>query len=239
MTVLDRAIAAAGGRPLWSETAAIEVTLDVGGAAWPMRMHRRPGRFTARVETARQRVEFLSLPRGEQTGLFEDGDVSVLDPGGSVAAVRRNARAAFGDLRHKFRWDDLDLLYFSGYALWNYICTPFMFERPGFELTELEPWENKGERLTPLAVTFPDDLHTHSREQVFHYTDTGLLRRHDYTAEPFGGWARAAHRCVAHRTFDGYTMPVRRRVQPKLPGGAIAPLPVIVSIRVESARRLR
>jgi hypothetical protein len=37
-----------------------------------------------------------------------------------------------------------------------------------------------------ITVTFPAEIHTHSRRQVFYVGDDGLIRRHDYTAEEFG-----------------------------------------------------
>ena len=55
-------------------------------------------------------------------------------------------------------------------------------------------------------------MHTHSREQVFYVDEQGRIRRHDYTAEPAGGWARAAHFCMDHERFDGLLVPTRRRV---------------------------
>ena len=63
-------------------------------------------------------------------------------------------------------WDLLDILYFGTYAIWTYISTPFVFLREGYELSELELWEERGERWRRLAVRFPDGLQTHSREQV-------------------------------------------------------------------------
>lgn len=48
--------------------------------------------------------------------------------------------------------------------------------RPGVAVAELEP---DGDRRR-LRVAFPATIATHSGEQVFHYDDAGLLRRHDY-----------------------------------------------------------
>jgi hypothetical protein len=87
-----------------------------------------------------------------------------------------------------------------------------------------------------LAVTFPEHVHTHSREQVF-YVDAkdGLIRRHDYTAEPIGGWAKAAHYCLAHRSFDGLVLPTRRRVYPRKANNHRRVGPLLVWIDVAQA----
>jgi len=37
---------------------------------------------------------------------------------------------------HRNAWDDLHLAYFSGYAMWNYLTTPFLFAMEGFEVEE-------------------------------------------------------------------------------------------------------
>ena len=36
-------------------------------------------------------------------------------------------RAAFRSLRRQLYWDDLDFIYFGGYATWNCLLTPFLF----------------------------------------------------------------------------------------------------------------
>ncbi len=120
---------------------------------------------------------------------------------------RRNARSAFRDLRHKLWWDRLDILYFATYAMWTYVSTPFVFAREDYLVSELDPWVENGEHWRRLAVTFPEHVHTHSREQVFYIDEDGLIRRHDYTAEPIGGWAKAAHYCHDHRPSTGWWCP--------------------------------
>ena len=100
---------------------------------------------------------------------------------------------------------------------------------------ELEPWREGGETWQRLAVTFPEWAHTHCREQVFHFDETGLLRRHDYTAEPIGNWARAAHYCLEHKSFDGFTLPTRRRVYPRRRDGRRRAGPLLVWIEVPNA----
>jgi len=46
---------------------------------------------------------------------------------------------------------------FTSYALWNYLSTPFLFTRPGFELRELEPHEEGGDVWRRLLVKFPSE----------------------------------------------------------------------------------
>jgi hypothetical protein len=167
--------------------------------------------------------------------LEPDGGVRIETDAGELVEARENPRAAFRDLRHKLWWDRLDILYFGTYAMWTYISTPFVFAREGYELAELDPWEERGERWRRLAVRFPEDAHTHSREQVFHIDANGLIRRHDYTAEPLGSWANAAHYCLDHQSFDGLILPTRRRVYPRKHSGERRARPLLVWIDVPAA----
>jgi len=96
--------------------------------------------------------------------------------------------------------------YFLGYAMWNYLVLPALLLRDDVE------WRDVSE--TTLEARLPPHLPTHCEIQRFHVDpETGLLRQHDYTAEVFGQWARAAHVVVEHARADGLTYPSRRRVK--------------------------
>jgi hypothetical protein len=142
---------------------------------------------------------------------------------GQDPAEREDPRRHFPGGRRALWWDRLDALYFAGYALWNYFTTPYL-------LTRIETRE-EGRRL---HAVFPPDVPTHSREQTFHFDERGLLERLDYTAEVFGGWAKAQHVCREHRTFDGLILPTWRRVTP-----VGRSQPTIVRIEVDAARVTR
>jgi hypothetical protein len=213
----EQAIAGHGGMRAWERRQEIVVQLSSGGFAFASKLQGHAVRgVDARVSTSGQHVVFESYPASGQRGVLDaDGSVRVETAADTVAALREDARAVFGDLRHRLWWDRLDILYFATYAIWTYISTPFVFISEGYELRELAPWEERDETWRRLAVGFPDGVHTHSREQVFYIDRAGLIRRHDYTAEPFGGWAKAAHYCFDHRAFDGLLLPTRRLVYPR------------------------
>lgn len=154
---------------------------------------------------------------------------------GEVVSERKNARAAFGGRRHIW-WDDLDLLYFAGYALWGYVVAPFIFTRPGYEVEEIEPWREHGEEWPGLRVRFPDGVPAHSREQSYYFGPDGLIRRNDYTAEVFGGWAKATHYVWDYREFGGFMVPTRRLAMPRGPGGRPVRAVKIVKIAIDDVR---
>ncbi|MGH2723517.1 MAG: hypothetical protein ACRDI0_04485 [Actinomycetota bacterium] len=165
--------------------------------------------------------------------MFEPDRVRIESGDGDIVVDRPDPRAAFRGIRHTLWWDHLDVLYFAGYALWNYLNAPFLLLRPGIEARELEPRDDHGEVLRRLEVGFPPDVPTHSRRQVFHFDGSGLLRRLDYTAEVFGGWARAAHHCDGHRDAGGLVVATRRRVVPGGRRGSALPFPTLVWIRLD------
>jgi hypothetical protein len=235
--LVEQTIAAHGGLDLWQSAEEVSVQISSGGLAFASKLQGHAVRgVEGRIATHGQRVIFAPYPRDGQRGVLEaDGTVRIETDAEELVETRENARGAFHDLRHRLWWDRLDILYFATYALWTYVSAPFVFARPDYSVRELGPWVEGGERWRRLAVTFPEHVHTHSREQVFYIDANGLIRRHDYTAEPIGGWAKAAHYCFDHRSFDGLTMPTYRRVYPRKPDNRRRAGPLLVWIELPRA----
>jgi hypothetical protein len=206
-------IDAHGGLERWGAVDEIVVSASAGGASFS---DKHQGKAIRNVQAAslpgRQRAVFVPYPEAGKRGVFEEGTVRIESDGGEVLAERPDARSAFRGLRHQLWWDKLDMLYFCGYALWTYLTIPFTLAQPGFEVRELEPWEEGGETWQRIGVRFPNEIHTHCREQVLYFDQKGLVRRHDYTSEVFGSWAKAANYPSDHETFDGLVVPTWRRV---------------------------
>jgi len=223
-------IAAHGGAALWQRLAAVEAVLSADGFLFKTKRRPPLKRIRMRADTASSNFCIYDYPgaglRGELMG---DAEVRIVDADGGIVARRASPRAAFRGLRRELWWDDLDFLYFAGYATWNYLTTPFVFLRPGFEFETLPPAADGTRRF---AATFPTDIPTHSRRQVFHVGADGRLLRLDYTAEVVGGWARAAHICADYREFGGLWAPTRRRVYPLFNFASPLPFPTLVAIDV-------
>jgi len=213
---------------------ASELVADVacGGSAFALRFKRGAlTRFEGRISTGFPRSVLSPYPKPGLRGVFERDRVRIETDDGEPVAERRDPRAAFRGRRNLW-WDDLDLLYFAGYALWNYMTTPFIFRRPGFELEEIDPWREGDERWRRLHARFPADIPTHSPEQDFYFDEEGRLRRLDYTAQVFGSWAKAAHYCREHRELSGLLVPTRRRVTPRRPDNKPLFGPTLVWIEI-------
>jgi hypothetical protein len=238
--LLAEVVEAHGGLERWRDAGTITARARSGGLLLRTRM---PGTRLAEYEiTAGAGDEHAILdpfPQPGQRGVLEHGAVRVETANREVVEERAEARPMFfgrAGLRRNFRWDALDSIYFAGYAMWNYLNTPWMLTRDDVEVREGEPWRQDGERWRRLEAIFPEGFDTHSREQVFYFDERRLLRRHDYVAEPVGRWARAAHHCADHVEADGLTFPTRRWVRPIGPGNRSLPLPTMVWIKLDDVR---
>ena len=154
---------------------------------------------------------------------------------GTVIDTRISPRAAFAGLSADSKWDKLHAGYFCSYALWGYLTTPFLYTYPGFEVREIEPWDENRERWRVLQVTFPEQYAAHTRTQYSFFGDDGLLRRHLYTVDVLGG-ADGANYAFDYRAFDGLMVPTRRRVLAYDHNRQKVPEPVLVSIDLKEIR---
>jgi hypothetical protein len=221
-----------GGRERWRRVDEIRLAARCGGLALAARWQKNAFRqYRARVFTSTPRVCFA--PFKGQRGWFSPEKVWIETMEGELIRSRTAPRAYFPGGRRALAWDALDILYFGGYAIWNYLCTPFVFDHPGMCLHRGPDWQEAGETWQRLVVHFPDLLPTHCPEQVFYIDARGRIRRHDYTAEVIGGYARAAHYCHRHRRCGGLLFPTRRRVVPRRRDNRAAGFPTLIWIDID------
>jgi hypothetical protein len=234
--LLDEILTAHGGVEKWRAVTTITAHGRFGGLLQTRFPGNRMANVTVRVQLAEQRAVFHGFPQEHQRAVFDRGDVRIETHDGGLVSVRRNARAAFAGLsglRRNLRWDALDAAYFAGYAWWNYLSAPLLLTREGLTVTERDNWLEAGERWRRLEVSFPPDIHTHSPRQTFYVDAAGLIRRHDYVAQPIGPWAQAAHYCNDHRHFAGLVFPTCRRVRPGGRGGRSLRYPILVALDID------
>jgi hypothetical protein len=230
-SLLDLALDGHGGLELWEKLGSVSATITVTGALFGLKG--RPdglGTTEVRADVGTPRVGFAPF-LGHARGVFEPDRVVVSAGDGSERHLD-DPRAACLSVAPADPWGDLHLLYFAGYAMWNYLATPFMFTRPGFAVEEVEPWTEGAESWRRLRVTFPPDVPTHTPEQVFYFDEGGLLRRLDYAVDILGSPPPAAHYCDRHKEFAGLTVPTRRRVYLREPDGTANTETTFVEIEV-------
>ena len=242
MSLLDEVLDAHGGAERWDSVREIRADVRTGGFLPRTRFRGDAlADYHLRVEMAEQHAIIEPFPGAGRRGVFDSGAVRIDDERGQPVETRDDPRHHFfgrRGLRRNLRWDALDTTYFAGYAMWNYMTTPYLLTRDGVEAREGEEWSENGERWRRLEVDFPPQLHTHSPHQTFYVDDRGTIRRQDYTAEVIGSIAHAAHYCDDHKDFDGLVFPTKRRVYPRKRNNKPRGRPTIVWIELDEVRLL-
>jgi hypothetical protein len=224
--LLDLAIAAHGGMDRFRELRTLRVAFSAGGLVFAAKGKRRAlSDVEGLVDLSRPRTTVFPYPGPGRRGEFEAERVWIESDRGELLSERRHPRAAFARVRQRIWWDHLDVLYFIGYALWNYMSVPFLFVEPGFAVEEIEPWTEGEEVWRRLRVVFPEAVPTHSPRQVFYFDARGLLRREDYTADIVSSRGRSAHYCFDHKAFSGLVIPRGDELFPAGQVGAPSPGP--------------
>jgi hypothetical protein len=227
--LLTMAVEAHGGLERWSTVKAIEVELSITGAVWYVKGRPDVLRDIAmRVEADRERVVTTFADKDVRT-TFEPDRVLIEKKDGTLIEKRDEPERSFTDQSPDAPWDDVQVAYFSGEALWTYLNTPFLYTQPGFVTEEIAPVEADGEKWRRLRVTFPDSVKSHTREQISCFGPDGLLRRHDYTVDILGG-ATGLNFALDYVNVDGIMIPRQRRVYAYEGDYQIVKEPVLVAI---------
>lgn len=211
--ILKMSMTAYGGWERWQQIKKIRFQMQAGG--WALRLKWRSQIFAktqVQIFPEQPFVRMDPFPKAPYSGGLNRHKVWIEDVAGQMVSERLDPRPFFKKFRRKFYWDDLDCLYFGAYALWNYVTQPFLLHHPDIKLQELKPLENNGRKWHRLLARFPDDIPTHSRDQIFYFDEQGFIVRHDYTADVFGSWAKAAHFSMDFTEVDGMVFPTQRRV---------------------------
>lgn len=230
--LLKLTIEAHGGLENRSQFENIHARLKVGGTAWSYRGQAGVlDDINIIASTKTQLASFHPFIHAGWHNTFTPEKVSISD-GQQIVDELVDPRSSFQGYKLETPWSKLQLTYFSGYAMWTYLNTPFIFANPGYQVKELEPWEENNELFRRLQVTFPKGLATHSAVQILYIDQEGLIRRHDYDVEIIGN-APSANYIDDYVTIQGIRIGTKRRVYirqddntPKLP------TPILVAIDI-------
>lgn len=211
-------VEAHGGLERWNRVGEIRMRGHMGGLGLLHSAYDSEPARVAHISVTDPWVSVSDFPEPGQgtVGTFADKLVKIERADGSgIIQQRKDARDYFlfypQRLKRWFWYDRVDVAYFLGYALWNYLLTPFMFTRPGFEVSEGEPVVVHGSKLRQLIVKFPPGLPSHCPEQSFFINARGLVNYFTYTVDIVGKFVHAVHYCRRYREFSGIKVPTRRR----------------------------
>src|SRR6266566_4520904 len=230
--LLETTIEAHGGLGRWNQLDAVSVHGVNGGALWALKG--QPGVLDdvfVRASLHQERESHHPFGAPDRRSAFTPERVAIETTAGDVLEALEQPRASFAGHTLETPWTTLQLAYFVGTAMWTYLTQPFTFALPGFETTELDPWQENGEEWRRLRVVWPSYLATHSTEQTLYVGEDGLFRRHDYDVEIAGGSA-AAHYISDYTKVAGIMIPTSHRIFPRQPDGHALSEPLLVSIDV-------
>jgi hypothetical protein len=229
--LLDLAVKAHGGLDRWNQLKAIKVAASITGAIWFVKSK---GDFLKNVVlTAETRAERLTVdfPGQNKQAIFEPSRIVINALDGTQIEARDNPEKSFEGQQRETPWDDIDAVYFVGEALWTYLNTPFLYTQEGFTTQEIPSIQVDNETWRRLKVTFPDNVKSHTKEQISCFGPDGLLRRHDYTVDILGG-ATGLNYASDYRNVDGIIIPTKRRVYAYEGDYQLVKEPLLVAIDV-------
>jgi hypothetical protein len=226
------AMDAHGGVERWLRLKTFSARLLQDGVLWKLKGHDgvlRDVRLT--VDLRREWASHRPFGQPDRHTSFRPERVAIEASNGDVVEERLHPRESFKGHVLDTPWDDLQLAYFAGYAMWTYVNTPFLFARPDVETEEIAPWQENGETWRRLRATFPANIATHSAQQTFYFDRRGLLKRHDYDVDVAGG-TPAAHYVSQLQAVSGIIVPTTHTILGRQPDGRPVTTPVVVSIEM-------
>jgi hypothetical protein len=87
----------------------------------------------------------MDFPGQDKRSAFSPGRVVIEDGDGALVEARDDPERSFDGQERDTPWDDIDVAYFAGEALWTYLNTPFLYTHDGSETEEIPSIEADGE----------------------------------------------------------------------------------------------
>jgi hypothetical protein len=209
--LLQLAVKAHGGLKRWNQVKVIKVAASITGAIWFVKSQGDYLKDVVMTADTTKESLVTDFPGQDKRFIFQPNRVVLEKTDGTLIKARDNPQASFAGQSRGTPWDDIHVAYFQGEALWTYLNTPFLYTHKGFVTEEISSINVNGETWRRLKVTFPDNVKSHTREQISCFGPDGLLRRHDYTVDILGG-ATGLNYASEYRDVDGIIIPTKRRI---------------------------
>jgi hypothetical protein len=232
MALLNDAIEASGGIARWNRLQRFTLHLSIKGTLFSrVGRARQFNDLIAEGSTRTQLVRIMGLTQGDKSGTYQPNSVTIENLDGQVLRTWLNPSLQFLDQGDDPLADDLHLVFFCGFSIWNYLTAPFLLARPDVRVEELSPWTENDQTWRRLRALFPPDIVTSSPEQIFYFDEHSLQRRVDQ----YLLGTPAADYSWAHRAFSGVIVPTLRRSLALRPDGTATAKPALLDVEVLDA----
>ncbi len=228
--LVSKIVDAHGGLERWRKFSLLKARLSQGGALWTLKG--QPSTLSetnVAVNLIREWASHSPFGPEGKVSSFEPGKVTLTNSQGKVVEELMDPRSSFAGHTLETPWNELQLAYFAGCAMWTYLNMPFLLAHKGVQTEELPDWSENGEKWHRLKITLPAEIVSHSAVQTIYVDDAGLLKRHDYDVEIAGG-TPGAHYITGYTDVQGIKIPTHRRIYPRQPDGQAMAEPLVVSI---------
>lgn len=220
-----------GGLTRWQSYDHLDAMLVSGGLLYELK-GQRTDRTPRHVQVRLGRVATSIEPFGaaDQRLNFTAGRTAIEKCDGTVVTEGADVRPSFAGHGISTPWTALQRAYFSGYALWGYLNSPFLLSMPQVHLQLLEPVEHEGQVLVGIGAEFPAALPVHSRRQQFYFDSERLLRRLDYHVDVAGAFP-ATQYLADYTVADGFPVALTRTAYRTTDGGNVVDEAPMVAMR--------
>jgi hypothetical protein len=211
MTLLDNALKACGGLERWNRFDRFEAHVSMGGSYLASKVDATNLKeIVVSGNTRFQAAEVVGMLDRSGRGLCRANWVGIENHSGLIAAQQSVTPEDFAKLGSRAHWTELDVVYYCGISIWNFINCPFLLAESGFKIGEIAPLDADGEVWRRLHVTFPDRIATEACEQILYFDFRNRHRRTDYLCSALTA-NTVAHFLGAHQDFSEIVIPTLRR----------------------------
>jgi len=212
VALLEDVLQASGGLGLWRQMRRFTLHASIGGALCTRKCSLSPLKdLVVEGSIEEQALEIAGFTASDRRAVYRPDSVALE---GSEGQLLHKRIAPPQQLRAEIKattWDELQLAYYCGTLIWNYVAVPFILAKPDVTCEELEPSRVRDETWRRLGVRFPPYLATHRSEQTFYFDRHSLLRRLDYSAE-YEDDTQIAQLFSGHQRFSGILLPTLCRL---------------------------
>ena len=192
--LLAHVIEAHGGLDRWNQFNSVTATIVTGGGLWALKgvvQDPNPREMTGALHA--ERASVLPFGQPDWRTAFTLDRIAIETTSGTIVRERADPRASFARHTMNTHWDLLHRAYFNGYSMWTYLTTPFLMAMPGFEVTEISPWQEVTNSGVACALGFPTTPPAIAKNRTSTSPTICCCAGHDYHVDFAGGLPAAQY----------------------------------------------